>query len=75
MPVQGCRAAQGITVVVVIKGTAMAAATIVALWPAFRSMSWETLDRIAADGSTLEVQSGVRKINPKGPRHSIYYRP
>jgi len=38
-------------------------------------MSWETLDRIAADGSTLEVQSGVRKINPKGPRYSIYYRP
>jgi hypothetical protein len=38
-------------------------------------MSWETLDRIAADGSTLEVQSGVRKINPNGPRYSIYYRP
>jgi len=38
-------------------------------------MSWETLDRIAADGSALEVQSGVRKINPKGPRYSIYYRP
>ena len=37
-------------------------------------MSWDTLDRIAADGSTLEVQSGVRKINPKGPRYSIYYR-
>ena len=28
-----------------------------------------------ADGSTLEVQSGVRKINPKGARYSIYYRP
>ena len=39
-----------------------------------RGMSWETLDRIAADGSTLEVQSGVRKINPNGPRYSIYYR-
>jgi hypothetical protein len=38
-------------------------------------MSWETLDRISADGSTLEVQSGVRKINPKGSRYSIYYRP
>jgi hypothetical protein len=38
-------------------------------------MSWETLDRIAADGSTLEVQSGVGKINPDGPRYSIYYRP
>ena len=38
-------------------------------------MSWETLDRIGADGSTLEVQSGVRKINPKGARYSIYYRP
>ena len=38
-------------------------------------MSWDTLDRIAADGSTLEVQSGVRKINPNGPRYSIYYRP
>jgi len=39
-----------------------------------RGMSWDTLDRIAADGSTLEVQSGVRKINPKGSRYSIYYR-
>jgi hypothetical protein len=38
-------------------------------------MSWETLDRIAADGSTLEVQPGVRKIEPEGPRYSIYYRP
>jgi hypothetical protein len=38
-------------------------------------MSWETLDRISTDGSTLEVQSGVRKINPDGPRYSIYYRP
>jgi hypothetical protein len=38
-------------------------------------MSWETLDRISVDGSTLEVQSGVRKINPDGPRYSIYYRP
>jgi hypothetical protein len=38
-------------------------------------MSWDTLDRIAADGSTLEVQSGVRKINPSSPRYSIYYRP
>ena len=37
-------------------------------------MSWETLDRIAADGSSLEVQSGVGKINPNGPRYSIYYR-
>ena len=40
-----------------------------------RGMSWDTLDRISADGSTLEVQSGVRKINPKGARYSIYYRP
>ena len=40
-----------------------------------RGMSWETLDRISADGSALEVQSGVRKINPKGSRYSIYYRP
>ena len=37
-------------------------------------MSWETLDRISADGSTLEVQSGVDKIDPNGPRYSIYYR-
>jgi uncharacterized protein YceK len=37
-------------------------------------MSWETLDRIAADGSTLEVQSGVEEIDPNGPRYSIYYR-
>ena len=37
-------------------------------------MSWDTLDRISADGSALEVQSGVRKINPSGPRYSIYYR-
>jgi hypothetical protein len=40
-----------------------------------RGMSWETLDRISADGSTLEVQSGVREINPKRSRYSIYYRP
>jgi hypothetical protein len=40
-----------------------------------RGMSWNTLDRISADGSTLEVQSGVREINPKGARYSIYYRP
>jgi len=38
-------------------------------------MSWETLDRIGTDGSTLEVQSGVHKINPMGARYSIYYRP
>ncbi len=38
-------------------------------------MSWESLDRISVDGSTLEVQSGVRKINPEAPRYSIYYRP
>ncbi len=38
-------------------------------------MSWNTLDRIGVDGNTLEVQSGVRKINPKGPRYSIYFRP
>jgi hypothetical protein len=38
-------------------------------------MSWNTLDRISVDGNTLEVQSGVRKINPNGPRYSIYYRP
>ena len=38
-------------------------------------MSWNTLDRISADGDTLEVQSGVRTINPQGPRYSIYYRP
>jgi len=37
-------------------------------------MSWETLDRISADGSTLEVQSGVEEIDPNGPRYSIYYR-
>jgi len=40
----------------------------------FGGMSWETLDRISADGKTLEVQSGVAEINPKGPRYSIYYR-
>ena len=38
-------------------------------------MSWRTLDRISVDGNTLEVQSGVRTINPQGPRYSIYYRP
>jgi len=38
-------------------------------------MSWNTLDRISVDGNTLEVQSGVRRINPQGPRYSIYYRP
>jgi hypothetical protein len=38
-------------------------------------MSWNTLDRIGVDGDTLEVQSGVKKINPKGPRYSIYFRP
>jgi hypothetical protein len=37
-------------------------------------MSWDTLARISADGSTLEVQSGVKTIDPKGPRYSIYYR-
>ena len=37
-------------------------------------MSWEALDRISADGKTLEVQSGVTEINPEGPRYSIYYR-
>jgi hypothetical protein len=37
-------------------------------------MSWKTLARISADGSTLEVQSGVEKIDPNGPRYSIYYR-
>ena len=37
-------------------------------------MSWETLDRISGDGTTLEVQSGVDKIDPNGPRYSIYYR-
>ena len=37
-------------------------------------MSWETLDRISKDGKTLEVQSGVKKIDPSGPRYSIYYR-
>lgn len=37
-------------------------------------MSWETLDRVSADGSTLEVQSGVEEIDPRGPRYSIYYR-
>jgi len=37
-------------------------------------MSWETLDRISVDGTTLEVQSGVDKIDPNGPRYSIYYR-
>jgi len=38
-------------------------------------MSWNTLDRIGVDGNTLEVQSGVRRIDPRGPRYSIYYRP
>jgi hypothetical protein len=38
-------------------------------------MSWRMLDRISADGNTLEVQSGVEKIDPKGLRYSIYYRP
>ena len=37
-------------------------------------MSWKTLARISADGSTLEVQSGVETIDPNGPRYSIYYR-
>ncbi len=37
-------------------------------------MSWKTLARISADGSTLEVQSGVENIDPNGPRYSIYYR-
>jgi len=37
-------------------------------------MSWETLDRISVDGTTLEVQSGVDKIDANGPRYSIYYR-
>ncbi len=37
-------------------------------------MSWETLDRISVDGKTLEVQSGTPKIDPNGPRYSIYYR-
>ncbi len=37
-------------------------------------MSWETLDRISKDGKTLEVQSGVKAIDPKGPRYSVYYR-
>jgi hypothetical protein len=37
-------------------------------------MSWETLDRISADGRSLEVQSGTSTIDPKGPRYSIYYR-
>jgi hypothetical protein len=38
-------------------------------------MSWNTLDRISADGNVLEIQSGVREINPQGARYSIYYRP
>ena len=37
-------------------------------------MSWETLDRISADGNTLELQSGVAQINTDGARYSIYYR-
>ncbi len=37
-------------------------------------VSWEAIDRISTDGKTLEVQSGVTEINPKGPRYSIYYR-
>ena len=37
-------------------------------------MSWVTLERISADGSTLEVQPGVDEINPNGARYSIYYR-
>lgn len=38
------------------------------------SMSWDTLFRISADGSMLEVQSGTENIDPKGPQYSIYYR-
>ena len=38
------------------------------------AMSWDTLFRISADGSTLEVQSGTESIDAKGPRYSIYYR-
>jgi hypothetical protein len=37
-------------------------------------MSWETLDRISPDGKTLEVQPGVKEINPKGARYSVYKR-
>jgi len=37
-------------------------------------MSWETLDRISVDGTTLEVQSGTDQIDPDGPQYSIYYR-
>ena len=37
-------------------------------------MSWETLDRISPDGKTLEVEPGVKEINPKGPRYSIYFK-
>ena len=40
----------------------------------FGGMVWDTLARISADGSTLEVQSGVATIDPDGPRYSIYYR-
>lgn len=36
--------------------------------------AWKTLSRISPDGKTLEVQSGVEKINPNGPRYSVYYR-
>ena len=37
-------------------------------------MTWETLDRISADGNTLEVQSSTREIDPQGARYSVYYR-
>lgn len=36
--------------------------------------AWKTLSRISQDGKTLEVQSGVAEIDPKGPRYSIYYK-
>lgn len=39
-----------------------------------QGFKWKTLSRISADGKTLEVQSDVEKIDPKGPRYSIYHR-
>ncbi len=39
-----------------------------------QGFAWKTLSRISADGKTLEVQSGVKKINPKGARYSIYHK-
>lgn len=39
-----------------------------------QGFTWKTLSRISADGKTLEVQSGVKTIDPEGPRYSIYHK-